>query len=434
MIIHKANYSYLHVAIRQKTKFLIYVNHIYKFMVYMYYGFGYEREVRMKKRLFAVVLCLSVSVLACQAEDFNNVLRGIRSGIDALSDVNRLRGQVIQTNAQKEQLQQKQTQLNNHSENHVQQPTDTASMAKQKSLAEGNIKFEEAENLEKQEKYSDAIKAYESAYSLLLYGNDRAKADTALTKMQDLEQLVADRAAAAEEEQKRALRSTLFAGLKPESSLVDTINTFKNMSSVSKIELGYNECGGAYMQYCKFKTIGRNLKNTPSDATSILNSVGNLLSSTRRIPVELANGTGSMTVETLYLQISKIYIEGIPFDVEVTMKPLKAYYFTYPQKVLKGASGVGYPYAIGEIKMSTDLYDENSRNLVSAKGKTVEKAYEQKYGYENSDFVDVSLSINSMSIVYKNWTNLREIEEKYEEYITNKSVQQTQKYNSIDEI
>lgn len=402
-------------------------------MVYVYYGFGYEREVRMKKRLFAIVLCLSVSVLACQAEDFNNVLRGIRSGIDALSDVNRLRGQVIQTNAQKEQLQQKQTQLNNHSENHVQQPTNTASMSKQKSLAEGKIKFEEAENLEKQEKYSEAIKAYESAYRLL-YGDDRATADTAYTKMQDLKQLVADRAAAAEEEQNRALRSTLFAGLKPESSLVDTINTFKNMSSVSKIELGYNECSGAYMQYCKFKTIGRNLKNTPSDATSILNSVGNLLSSTRRIPVELANGTGSMTVEAIYLQISKIYIEGIPFDVEVEMKPLKAYYFTYPQKVLKGASGVGYPYAITEIRMNTDKYDENSQNLVSAKGKIVKNAYEEKYGYSNSDFVDVSLGFNSMSIVYKNWTNLREIEEKYEEYITNKSVQQTQKYNSIDEI
>lgn len=41
MIIHKANYSYLHVAIRQKTKFLIYVNHIYKFMLNVYYGFGY---------------------------------------------------------------------------------------------------------------------------------------------------------------------------------------------------------------------------------------------------------------------------------------------------------------------------------------------------------------------------------------------------------
>lgn len=41
MIIHKANYSYLHVAIRQKTKFLIYVNHIYKFMVNVYYDFGY---------------------------------------------------------------------------------------------------------------------------------------------------------------------------------------------------------------------------------------------------------------------------------------------------------------------------------------------------------------------------------------------------------
>lgn len=45
MIIHKANYSYLHAAIRQKTKFLIYVNPIYKFRLNVYYRFGYERGI-----------------------------------------------------------------------------------------------------------------------------------------------------------------------------------------------------------------------------------------------------------------------------------------------------------------------------------------------------------------------------------------------------
>ena len=93
MIIHKANYSYLHVAIRQKTKFLIYVNHIYKFMVYVYYGFGYEREVKMRKALFMLVLCLFVSAGLCYANDLNGVFRGIKNGIDVFSDVNKLKQQ-----------------------------------------------------------------------------------------------------------------------------------------------------------------------------------------------------------------------------------------------------------------------------------------------------------------------------------------------------
>lgn len=50
MIIHKANYSYLHVAIRQKAKFLIYVNHIYKFMVSVYYGFGISGLYTLKRK------------------------------------------------------------------------------------------------------------------------------------------------------------------------------------------------------------------------------------------------------------------------------------------------------------------------------------------------------------------------------------------------
>ena len=68
MIIHKTNYSYLHVAIRQKTKFLIYVNPIYKFMVSVYYGFGYSvknvgenmENILKSKKLYIFLVLLAV--------------------------------------------------------------------------------------------------------------------------------------------------------------------------------------------------------------------------------------------------------------------------------------------------------------------------------------------------------------------------------------
>ena len=57
----------------------------------------------MKKLIIAVLLLLSGNF--CYASDMNSIFYGIRSGIDVLSDVNRLRGQVNQTNAQQQQLQ-----------------------------------------------------------------------------------------------------------------------------------------------------------------------------------------------------------------------------------------------------------------------------------------------------------------------------------------
>lgn len=50
----------------------------------------------MKKLLILSLFCIFLANCS-QATELDNIFHGIRSGIDVLSDVNRLRGQVNQT-------------------------------------------------------------------------------------------------------------------------------------------------------------------------------------------------------------------------------------------------------------------------------------------------------------------------------------------------
>lgn len=70
-----------------------------------------KKEKNMKK--FAIISAVLFLGLSASATELNSIFYGIRSGIDTLSDVNRLRGQVIQTNAQKQELENKQETLQN---------------------------------------------------------------------------------------------------------------------------------------------------------------------------------------------------------------------------------------------------------------------------------------------------------------------------------
>ena len=60
------------------------------------------------KKIVLLVLLFTLCSGYSYASDMNSIFHGIRSGIDVLSDVNRLRGQVNQTNAQQQQLQSQQ--------------------------------------------------------------------------------------------------------------------------------------------------------------------------------------------------------------------------------------------------------------------------------------------------------------------------------------
>lgn len=129
----------------------------------------------MKK--LAILSIVLLCGLSCQATELNSIFYGIRSGIDALSDVNRLRGQVIQTNAQKQQLENKQTtEVPQITQQPVPQNSyyapqnadsyygisandeETAFTAKSK-FSQGNIYL-------RQEKYREAIDSYYEAMKL----------------------------------------------------------------------------------------------------------------------------------------------------------------------------------------------------------------------------------------------------------------------------
>lgn len=127
------------------------------------------------------------------ASDVNSIFYGIRSGIDVLSDVNRLRGQVNQTNAQQqEQGKEKQQQTpeirqnpktyttnsyytpENTNNSYYNPPTrdeGTAFTAKSK-VAEGNLYL-------RQEKYREAIDSYYEAKELFESIGDNENAQKA---------------------------------------------------------------------------------------------------------------------------------------------------------------------------------------------------------------------------------------------------------------
>ena len=62
----------------------------------------------MKKIMPLVLLLFTLCSSYSYASDMNSIFHGIRSGIDVLSDVNRLRGQVNQTNAQQHEWKKQQ--------------------------------------------------------------------------------------------------------------------------------------------------------------------------------------------------------------------------------------------------------------------------------------------------------------------------------------
>ena len=366
-------------------------------MVSMYY-FGYEREVNMKKRIFTVVLCLSASVLACYADDFNNVLRGIRNSIDTLSDVNRFRGQVIQNNAQGKQLQQKMQQQN----------TTPAQMSQPTQKTTSTVQNE-----------------------ILVTDNEPEQID---------------------EIPQKNVEVNFYGGLKPESTVLDVINTFKKNEGVTSIKLGYRSnpgTGGGYFMPLKVNGSEVNLKTTYCDKATLTKYLQSLIPiGNYAQTITLPNGITSKMVHAdgyvLELQINKIYINSIPMTVEVLFRPSSGYYCFNTDKVLKGANGIAYPYLIETITMKTNQYDNLSQSLVYKYGKSVIDSYVEKYSmdrnnscYEGNicnDFVALDKTADSITITYKNYTYKNELTKRYEELETNRTTKQTQKFNSINDI
>ena len=125
----------------------------------------------VKKILLTTMLFGALTANFCFAAELNEIFYGVRGTVDALSDVNRLRGQVMQTNAQKQQIEQVQNNATNQT-----QGQDTSFSAKT-SFANGNLYL-------KQGKYREAIDSYAEAKKLFASVGDSANAQKAEQAMQ----------------------------------------------------------------------------------------------------------------------------------------------------------------------------------------------------------------------------------------------------------
>lgn len=126
---------------------------------------------------FAIIFIVLVCGLCSQATELNSIFYGIRSGIDVLSDVNRLRGQVNQTNAQKQERENNQpAELPQPTQQPAQQNSyydsqNTNSYYESSKNNEGTAfsaksKFSQGNIYLKQGKYREAIDSYYEAKEL----------------------------------------------------------------------------------------------------------------------------------------------------------------------------------------------------------------------------------------------------------------------------
>lgn len=125
------------------------------------------------KKIVILTLLLSLTANYCYASDMNSIFYGIRSGIDVLSDVNRLRGQVNQTNAQQQEQkrQQQAPEIRQNPQNSYYAPENTNSNYDTSARDEGTAftaksKFAEGNIYLRQEKYREAIDSYYEAMKL----------------------------------------------------------------------------------------------------------------------------------------------------------------------------------------------------------------------------------------------------------------------------
>ncbi len=135
------------------------------------------KGIKIMKNLIIISLLILLSGNYCYASDMNSIFYGIRSGIDVLSDVNRLRGQVNQTNAQKQERENNQpAELPQTTQQPVQQNSyydsqNTNNYYESSKNNEGTAfsaksKFSQGNIYLKQGKYREAIDSYYEAKEL----------------------------------------------------------------------------------------------------------------------------------------------------------------------------------------------------------------------------------------------------------------------------
>ena len=160
----------------------------------------------------------------------------------------------------------------------------------------------------------------------------------------------------------------LFAGLKSDSSIVDVINTFKNIDTVTTINLG-----------SKYSNV--NFKNIPNTDNKIYETLANVLSTSNIQSIELSNKKVNMPTKSLSLYIEKIYKDGIPYGIKVDFKPCAGYYYLYPSRVYQDSAGKVYPYVITNILVGSYNDIDTEQILRERHGEA-----HLEYNYDNSTY------------------------------------------------
>ncbi len=185
----------------------------------------------------------------------------------------------------------------------------------------------------------------------------------------------------------------LFAGLKSDSSIVDVINTFKNIDTVTTINLG-----------SKYPNI--NFKNIPNTDNKIYETLANALSTSNIQSIELNNKKVNMPTKKFSVFIEKIYKDGVPYGVKIDFEPCAGFYYLYPSKVYQDSTGKVYPYVITNI-LAGSYNDMDTEQIVREKyGKP-----HLEYNYDNSKYFYA-------------------VGDTYQKFLNDKHVQENQKLDS----
>lgn len=381
----------------------------------------------------------------CAADTLDDITNVLRSGNNVLNKINNVlsnpatpRSYVNQSAGYTCEMNEKGEYIDyTQSDEYIKSHPDSYYAVIKRNHEAGMVVLKEARQLASEKRYDEAMEKYKEAYSLV---NSDTRDEVSKEIMQieiAIEQEKNDQMRYADmkrEEERQVLVQTMFGGIRQESSIVDVINTLKKMDTIKNIQIGYYEYYGPYMQLSTFKKGNKNFKTSPSDATSILNTIGNLLSHWHRSTATFHTGQGQYIDTPIYVIADKIYIENIPFDVMVKFKPSAAYYYVNPSKVLKGASGTIYSYVLDDFALIYEPKDITGQSLIRANGGKIVKAYNDKYGDLINDYVYVQDCGEYIKIYYGNKYYEQEIEQKFQQYFIDKASRQNSKYNSVDKI
>lgn len=244
-----------------------------------------------------------------------------------------------------------------------------------------------------------------------------------------------------------------FGGLNPDSSVVDVINVLKKYESIKTIHIRHV----MEQKYITQNDINVNFKTAYLDKatlakylesfipTELINKRYGYVMADYTGQIDLANGASGKILTTrpqIMIEADTIYLENIPFSVEVYFQLSNEYYGLNPEKTIVGANKkVAYPFLIERFVMRAHN-DAPSAQLVQMNKEALLEKYITKYGvvrdqgcYEGShcnDFIGIKYLGNE--ITYKNYDYLNKVKQEYNDYLIKKSVKQTASMDSADDI